>query len=116
MGIRPSTEFSTVAVDGDDNFFFQSFMAAMPCHPVLRRNVDLLIETYKFEGRDVRRTTPVSKLLGPTTLKRAYDETKPSHVQLFREVPVDKLPRALPDRSGFRCKHFAVYDPDTNSV
>jgi len=105
--IRDDTEIATAKSISKD-LYFQSFMAATPCHPLLRRNADLLVEAKKpnFPKK-------LDGLLGPRTLKVAFDELKPKYAQLFQESGYDPRSRSyesIPTRNGHQCG-LVVYDP-----
>lgn len=81
--VHDDADFASV-VALDRVTFFNSLIAVTPCHPVMRRNAEMLIEA--------RRPNPDKKydnLLGPVTLKLAYEEMQPRHSQLFDEIGVD---------------------------
>jgi len=112
--IHEDTEFATVqAVEA--GLFFQSFIAATPCHPVLRRNLEMFIEA--------RMPNPPKKyenLLGPVTLKLAFKELLPSNSQIFTEsrynpVLMTEPLMVLPSYNGFECE-FIVYDRVTKEL
>lgn len=81
--IRDNTNFaSVVAVERD--LFFNSLIAVTPCHPVMRRNAEMLIE-----ARRPYHDKKYDNLLGPVTLELAFNEIKPPQYQLFDEIYID---------------------------
>jgi len=111
--IHDSTEFASVKAV-ESGLFFQSFIAASPCHPVLRRNLEMFIEARRPDA-----PKKYDNLLGPVTLQLAYDELQPKKAQLFQESRYD--PRGvepsmlIADYNGFECE-FAVHDEVTRNL
>mmetsp|Transcript_28125 Transcript_28125/g.51419 ORF Transcript_28125/g.51419 Transcript_28125/m.51419 type:complete len:560 (+) Transcript_28125:57-1736(+) len=115
--IQKDTEFATaVGVTGVE--IFQSFLASAPCHPVLRRNMEMLSEARPETGAAPKK---YDGLLGPVTLKLALDELNPPHTQYLHEVKYNpfltKEQRGhdlLPD-IGYNCE-FVVIEKKTGKV
>jgi len=122
--INKNTDFAS-ALGADKKTLFQSFMAATPCHPVLKRNIEMMIETMQplLIGELPPPQYDNGAFLGPVTLKLAYDEVKPSNAQLFTEDRCDPSNEIydwatyhkLRDTFGHSCE-FCVYDEDTKTL
>lgn len=112
--LQKDTRFATArGVSPDGREFFQSFMASTACHPILKRNIELLVAARqpdapkKYEG-----------LLGPVTLRLAWDEVNADHTQLMQEIvasPASGTYEAPPGRNGHRCV-FVVVDPSSKKT
>merc|ERR1719161_2001931 len=118
--INKDTDFASV-LGADKVTFFQSFMAATPCHPVLKRIIEMMLEASRPDPPEQYHH---GAFLGPVTLKLAYDEVKPSNAQLFHEDRCD--PNGLEDIYDFAPWHkmqtfehsceFCVYDEATKKL
>jgi len=118
--INKDTDFASV-LGADKATFFQSFMAATPCHPVLKRNIEMMLEASRPDPPEQYLN---GAFLGPVTLKLAYDEVKPSNAQLFHEDRCD--PVGLEGIYDFAPWHkmetfehsceFCVYDEATKKL
>lgn len=85
--LPPHITFSTVNSLGGGNSFFQSFLAAAPKHPILRINMDLLIQHYRSIEMRGRKLIP--DWMGPNSLYTSYMEFSKSSNEIKRKWPVD---------------------------
>lgn len=112
--IQEDTRFATArGVSPDGKEFFQSFIASTPCHPILKHNLEMLVA-----ARMPNAPPKYAGLLGPVTLKLAWDEANASHTQLLQEIsynPQNKSYEPEPSRNGHSCE-FAVIDPATKKM
>lgn len=119
VSLHEDTELATaLGVSGES--MFQSFLAAKPCHPTLKRNLELLLEAREnpMPGYIKDAMEKDVYLLGPVTLKLAMDEHKPEHTELFNEVrydPQNATYGPCPDRAGHTCE-FVVVDPSSRTM
>mmetsp|Transcript_32042 Transcript_32042/g.95999 ORF Transcript_32042/g.95999 Transcript_32042/m.95999 type:complete len:294 (-) Transcript_32042:34-915(-) len=99
--------------------FFQAFMASSAKHPILERNLQLLLEAYQGKLE----MNGESKLKGPVTIKMAYD-SMPEDIQketvLLHEVDLNYHPDVYPEfqnRTGYGCCcDYLVHSPELGEV
>mmetsp|Transcript_82332 Transcript_82332/g.156549 ORF Transcript_82332/g.156549 Transcript_82332/m.156549 type:complete len:391 (+) Transcript_82332:53-1225(+) len=110
------TDFAT-ALGVAERSMFQSYLASSPCHPILARNIELLLAARSKKVPDYLQSSlrEDSGLLGPVTLRLAWEEAKSIHSRLFHEVRHNASYPVEPDRGGLTCE-FVVVDTSSNSL
>lgn len=109
-------DFVTV-VEGESTYFFQSFLATSPKHPVIERALHVVQEYYE---KDRYSTWPQKTWMGPYTLKHAFDDCyraateRLTNVYLLKELKLspgvyDNLERR---KGNGCCCNFVVQDQD----
>jgi len=87
--VKEKTDFAS-AIGVTEKDFFQSFMAVVPCHPVLKRNMEMLAEVKRPGFNWLRDMKGYDILLGPATLRKSFDQVKKrgevASPQLLKEV------------------------------
>lgn len=112
--IHEDTRFATArGVSPDGKEFFQSFIASTACHPILKRNIEMLVA-----ARMPHAPAKYAGLLGPVTLKLAWDEVAANNTQLLQEIrydPMNKTYESPPWRNGHLCD-YVVVDRETKKM
>lgn len=124
-------DFAT-AVEGDsmlqtDSYFFQSFLATAPQHPIIEKALHVVRDYYEHERYSF---VPSLAWMGPYTLKKAFDEYYRSYqstrssgeyaatrnVFLLKEVNLQEgIYDHLPRRKGRGCCcNYVVQDSERN--
>jgi mannosyltransferase OCH1-like enzyme len=78
--LQKSTEFATIRVHPRSHHpgnFFQAFIASVPCHPVLKRYIELFVEYYRGHLEHELQRRP----LGVVLLRMAYDQVEREELQ-----------------------------------
>jgi len=107
--------FATVVTE-DDAQFFQAFLASEPQSPILREAFAEMICVYTHH-ENLR-----GILVGPITLKRAYDKVKTDErgeVRLFHEVNLSRsndYPGVTRQSGNGCCCNFVVHDADKEEI
>jgi hypothetical protein len=114
---RPASRDTTFVTVEAGPSFFQSFLATDPKNNILGQALDEMLVYYRKQS-----TRKTSHLLGPETLKRAFDnvpEEERGKVQLLEELDYDadstSLPLSRRNAVGSGCK-FLVQDPGTGQT
>ena len=113
--------FSSVISATNIPTFFQAYLASVPRHPIIRRNLDTLDEFYSQEGecwiRDKRGGN-----VGCCTLMSAWNQTKnKGNVKMLEEIYLnhdihDGAYRHVPFRGSTDLCHYIVHDPEEHQV
>jgi mannosyltransferase OCH1-like enzyme len=118
LRMDPKVSFSTVQ-DSLLGYFFQAFLAATPGHPVLRENLNTMMEYYvEKKGTCFEEAQLV---VGPCTLMEAWKRTSHAshgHTRILRESHLQMhglFPNVLQRGKGSAC-HWVVDDPEEIQV
>jgi mannosyltransferase OCH1-like enzyme len=118
LQMDPNVSFSTVR-DSLLGYFFQAFLAATPGHPVLRENLNTMMEYYvEKKGTCFEKAQLV---VGPCTLMEAWKRTSNEshgHTRMLRESHLQKhglFPDVEQRGIGDPC-HWVVDDPEEMQV
>jgi mannosyltransferase OCH1-like enzyme len=114
----PHVTFSTVGIEHNVatvGWFFQAFLAAAPGHVIMTKTLD-------FIDRDDKDNNPDHSLMGPQTMKQAYDSLTPEEsgeMYFFEEISIehnDTLYPELTRQNGRTSCNFVVHDKKKHVV
>jgi mannosyltransferase OCH1-like enzyme len=116
LPMDPKVSFSTVR-DNLFGYFFQAFLAATPGHPVLRENLQTMMEFYvDRKGICFEKAQGV---VGPCTLMKAWNQTSHrGHTRILRETHLawHKLYPNMTQRGRGDACHWVIHDPEQMQV
>jgi mannosyltransferase OCH1-like enzyme len=116
LRIHPNISFSTVR-DSSFGYFFRAFLAATPGHPVLRENLNTMMEYY-FEKKGIC-FEKEQAVVGPCTLMQAWKNTSNhGHTRMLRESDLKEhgLYPKMPQRGLEYACNWVVDDPEEMQV
>ena len=99
--------------------FFQSYLASIPRHPIIRHNLDTMDEYYRGEGECWDQRTGI---VGCCTLMTAWNRTQSrGTVKILEEIYLNHdihagAFRHVPFRGELDTSHWIVHDPDDLQV